>query len=336
MFSSAFDHVCPSHGLPLVFETSAAGGFLHCEKGCCFPVVRDIPRFVPDDLYASSFGLQWNTFRKTQLDSYTGAPISEDRLARILGGLDWLKGKKVLEAGCGAGRFSEVLLKVIGEGMLQSLDLSCAVDAAKENCKGFSGHQICQADILAMPFRPESFDVVICIGVAQHTPNPEKTIAALSRMVRPGGRLFIDHYAPGYPMSFFRTKLRNYLLTKDSEYCMRFCTWLRNRLWPLHTKLHTLRNKLIWGKFYSLLCKISPLVDYQDAYPQLSQSILREWALLDMHDLLTDVYKHLRTTDQIAETLISLGLEIERCEYAGNGVEAAARRPPDNAGSGTI
>jgi SAM-dependent methyltransferase len=201
------------------------------------------------------------------------------------------------------------------------------VEAAKENCADFPQYQICQADILRMPFKPESFDVVICIGVIQHTPKPEETIVALARMVRPGGRLFIDHYAPGYAMSFSRTKLRQFLLAKKPEYCMRFCTRLRDRLWPLHTKLHTCRNKWVWSRLYSLFVRMSPLVDYQDAYPQLSLEILREWALLDMHDLLTDRYKHLRTTDQIQKVLSDLGLIVERCVYAGNGVEAAAQKP---------
>jgi SAM-dependent methyltransferase len=319
--------ICPNHNRSLVFKAGENGGTLHCEEGCIFPVVRGIPRFVPDDLYASSFGLQWNTFRKTQLDSYTGTTISKDRLTRIMGGLDWLEGKKVLEAGCGAGRFSEVLLEAIGDGELYSFDLSCAVEAAKENCVDFPNRRICQADILSMPFKPESFDVVICIGVIQHTPDPEKTIAALSRMVRPGGRLFIDCYAPGYPMSLSRRVLRRLLLTRKPEYCMKFCAGLRDRLWPWHVRLHAYRRRRFLGKFYSLFIRLSPLVDYQDAYPQLSSQILRDWALLDMHDLLTDFYKHLRTKEQIFETLASLGLEVERCEYAGNGVEAAARKP---------
>jgi hypothetical protein len=112
MPSPVLDYICPDHGQPL----SVDNGALLCDKGCRFPVIRGIPRFVSDDLYASSFGLQWNTFRKTQLDSCTGTTISKDRLTRILGGLDWLDGKTVLEAGCGAGRFSEVLLKAGGGG----------------------------------------------------------------------------------------------------------------------------------------------------------------------------------------------------------------------------
>ena len=50
-------------------------------------VVKGIPRFVNSDEYASSFGLQWNFFRRTQLDSFTGLSISRDRLTRSDGGL---------------------------------------------------------------------------------------------------------------------------------------------------------------------------------------------------------------------------------------------------------
>ncbi|MBK9484344.1 MAG: hypothetical protein IPO01_03770 [Chitinophagaceae bacterium] len=76
-------------------------------------IINDIPRFVDSGSYASLFGDQWKEYKKTQLDSYTGSPTSESRLSRCLGGdlKDNLKGKLVLEAGCGAGRFTEVLLK---------------------------------------------------------------------------------------------------------------------------------------------------------------------------------------------------------------------------------
>jgi len=316
-------YICPKHNSALSEEAGTT--WLRCPQGCAFPVVDGIPRFAPVDNYASSFGLQWNSFRKTQLDSFTGAGISRDRLSRILGGLDWLRGKAVLEAGCGAGRFSEVLLEAGAE--LHSLDISNAVDAARANCAHFPNHQVCQASILALPFPPEKFDAVVCVGVIQHTPNPEETIAALARMVKPGGGLFIDHYAPGYPMPPVRQTLRRFLRPKTPEYRMRFCAWLRNLLWPLHALLHARRENRLAGKGYRLLFRLSPLVDYQEAYPELPPEVLREWALLDMHDLLTDTYKHLRTVEQIGQALADNGLEVTRCVYAGNGVEAAARKP---------
>ncbi|MDR2580214.1 MAG: class I SAM-dependent methyltransferase [Fibromonadaceae bacterium] len=312
---------CPICGNILQLSSQEQAEFLACPNGHTFSIVSDIPRFVPADNYASSFGLQWNKFRKTQLDSYTNTSISQDRLARILGGLDWLQGKTVLEAGCGAGRFSEVLLQ--SGALLHSLDLSNAVEAARTNCSNFPNFQVCQANILAMPFSPKSFDAVVCIGVIQHTPNPEETITALAKMVKEGGMLFIDHYAPSYPMTFTRRILRNFLLKKDAEYCIRFCTKLRNLLWPLHVKLHTRKKIGLRKRVYRLFFRISPVVDYQSFYPQLSQEILREWALLDTHDLLTDVYKHFRTTSQIQQAFVDNRFEIVRCVYAGNGVEAA-------------
>ena len=319
---------CPEHAHSLQHNGEEA---LLCPEGCVFPVRNGIPRFVLDDEYAASFGLQWNTFRKTQLDSYTKTTISGDRLHRILGDFSAVRGKIVLEAGCGSGRFSEVLLQ---EGAnLISFDLSNAVDAARENCASFPGHDVCQASILRMPFSPESFDVVICIGVVQHTPNPEETVAALARMVRPGGALYIDHYAPGYPMPFMRGMLRRFLLRKDPAYCMRFCSRLRNLLWPIHVRLRAWRGKRFMGAVYAAFTNFSPLVDYQDVYPSLPPVVLREWAMLDTHDLLTDVYKHLRTTDEIRAMLGKNGLAVTRCEYAGNGVEAAAVRPLPGSGA---
>jgi 2-polyprenyl-3-methyl-5-hydroxy-6-metoxy-1,4-benzoquinol methylase len=61
--------------------------------------------------YTTGFGEQWKTYARTQLDSYTGRPISRDRLERCLGApVETLKGQRVLEVGAGAGRFTELLL----------------------------------------------------------------------------------------------------------------------------------------------------------------------------------------------------------------------------------
>ena len=77
-----------------------------------FEIIDDIPRFVSGDNFASSFGLQWNTFRKIQLDSYTGTNMSEDRVKIALPfPIESINGLKVLEVGAGAGRFTEILLK---------------------------------------------------------------------------------------------------------------------------------------------------------------------------------------------------------------------------------
>src|SRR5688572_17072676 len=95
---------CPAH--QSCVQANTDDSILMCAQGCAFPVQNGIARFVSPENYASSFGLQWNAFEKTQLDSFTGTTISRDRLRRISGGdLEIFRGRLVLEAGCGAGRF---------------------------------------------------------------------------------------------------------------------------------------------------------------------------------------------------------------------------------------
>jgi 2-polyprenyl-3-methyl-5-hydroxy-6-metoxy-1,4-benzoquinol methylase len=280
-----------------------------------------IPRFVKQDSYASLFGDQWNHYKKTQLDSYTGLPISESRLNRCLGDLkNGLSGKLVLEAGCGAGRFTEVLLKK--GSILISSDLSSAVEVNQENFPVSDRHMIIQADINDMPFADESFDVVICLGVIQHTPDSEKTIEDLYRLVKKGGSLVIDHYHYDKSNYFRLSRLyRLFLRNKPSSYTIPYTKKLVNRYLPLHKRF---ANKKLLSV---LLNRISPVVSYYSAFPQFTEDQQRDWAMLDTHDSLTDWYKRFRNKKQIKKTLEQLGATDIWCEYGGNGVEANCKKP---------
>lgn len=312
---------CPEHMKLLEIGSQV----MRCPMGCSFPVVNGIARFVDSDNYADAFGRQWNHYRTTQLDSHTGASISRDRLTRLLGGaLSIVDGKRVLEAGCGAGRFSEILLA--SGAHLNAVDLSSAVEANHKNCSHFSNYSVSQASILALPFAPEKFDVVICVGVIQHTPNPEQTIEALCRQVRPGGLLVIDHYSHEYPVTLSRRFFRALLLRLPKRAALPFCAALTTVFWPIHRLCWSLRHARIFRRLRTLWLHVSPLVDYHDPYPQLSPEQLKAWATLDTHDTLTDHFKHLRSAEQIRECLDGCGMEDVETSYAGNGVEARARK----------
>ena len=75
-----------------------------CSK--TYPIRDGIPRFVPENNYSRGFGFQWNRHDRTQDDSFSGASISEDRFFAETRWPRDLKGQLVLEAGCGAGRFT--------------------------------------------------------------------------------------------------------------------------------------------------------------------------------------------------------------------------------------
>lgn len=309
--------LCPKHRSILVDRDRS----LVCPDQCCYFYKNGIPRFVPNAAYTSAFGLQWNRFKLTQLDSHTGLPISKERLRRCLGEEVWttLDGKLVLEAGCGAGRFTEIL---IGRGArVTSIDLSEAVEANQDNFPQNQTHRIAQADILHMPFAPQQFDLVVCLGVIQHTPNPEETIAALYEQVKPGGLLVFDHYA--YSLSYFTKTaplFRAVLRRVPADVGMTCTEWLVKKFLPLHQKARS---------FYPaqmLISRLSPVLCYYHVFPELGDELQAEWALLDTHDSLTDWYKHFRTRGQIRGALGQIGATRIWCDYSGNGVEARGFR----------
>ena len=161
-----------------------------------YPIRAGVPRFVPDGAYASSFGYQWNAFREVQLDSRNGTSQSADTLDGTVG---WTKekyrGRLVLDAGVGAGRFAEVVTARGGE--VVGLDLTEAVDAAFHNLGRHEGVHLVQADIFAMPFRDETFDLSYSIGVLHHTPDPRLAFRRVATTVKKGGDLAVYLYA-GY------------------------------------------------------------------------------------------------------------------------------------------
>jgi len=91
-----------------------------------------IPRFVRADNYADNFGLQWNKFKSTQLDSVTGLRLTANRFwANTKWVPEELFGKTILEVGSGAGRFTELLLQAGAK--VVTFDYSKAVDANFDN-----------------------------------------------------------------------------------------------------------------------------------------------------------------------------------------------------------
>jgi len=231
-----------------------------------------------------------------------------------------LPGSQVLECGCGAGRFTEVLLAAGAN--VTSVDLSSAVEANAENCPPGRSHRVAQADILDLPFAPGQYDFVACVGVIQHTPNPEQTIAKLWQQVRPGGTLVIDHYT--HDLSWYTKTaplFRAWLRRLPPEEGMRWTERIVNALLPLH---RAVRNVPVGQK---LLSRVSPVLSYYHVNRSLSDESLYHLALLETHDYLTDRYKHFRTRRQIRSVLERCGAQEIWCEYGGNGVEARATKP---------
>lgn len=326
---------CVAHASALAADpgpTVEDSPVLLCREGCRVPVERGVPRFAESESYAAGFGLQWLAHPRTQLDSATGVPVSRERLARCLGGLQAVAGRSVLEVGCGAGRFTEVLLDA--GARVVACDLSRAVEANHANFRGRAAYFVCQADLMELPMAPASFDVVVALGVLQHTPRPEAAVRALAAALRPGGLLALDHYARpptagwGWTIAAAlspRSLLRHALLALPPRLAQAAAGGIARLLLPVHRRLW--RRGPVVDRARTALRRVSPLVDHYDRLPQLSPEQLAEWSALDTHDALTDRYKHLRTAEEIRRLLEDAGLVEVDVRYGGNGVEATARRP---------
>src|SRR5689334_4411793 len=103
-----------------------------CECGAIYPVTRGVPRFVAAGDYATSFGYQWHWYRDVQMDSKNRSSTSDDSLLTTTGWSDAdFKGRRVLDAGVGAGRFAE--RSAAHGAAVYGVDLTQAIDAAYRN-----------------------------------------------------------------------------------------------------------------------------------------------------------------------------------------------------------
>jgi SAM-dependent methyltransferase len=289
---------CPSCRGPL----SASEEALTCPACAAdYPIVDSIPRFVGAENYASNFGFQWNHFSATQLDSSTGVPISRERFLRQTG---WdenaLRGKLVLDAGCGAGRFAEVALSLGAE--VVAIDYSSAVDAARRNLQPHPRLQLAQADIYRLPFAPGTFDFVYSLGVLQHTPDVKRATQAVIGMVKPGGGVTVDLYLRRWtnvlePKYWFRpitTRLKQERLFSAIEKAVPFLLAISNAVGRLPGGRHA--KKLV------------PVANYRGVYP-LDDRQLREWAVLDTFDWFGPRFDQPQDAATLRQWLTEAGLE---------------------------
>ena len=104
-----------------------------------------------------------------------------------------LDGRKVLDIGCGGGILSEGLARRGAE--VKAIDLSEASLAAARTHAGEQGleieYQAIPAEELAT-LEPASFDVVTCLEMLEHVPDPSSIVEASARLVKPGGDVFFS------------------------------------------------------------------------------------------------------------------------------------------------
>lgn len=286
------------------------------------------------ETYTDNFGWQWNEFDSTQLDSATGDSMSLDRLLLTLN-LDRedLRGKLVLEAGAGAGRFTEQLLAC--GAIVCAFDASAAIEANQQQ-NASADALFLRASLYDLPFEPGQFDIVICMGVLQHTPDRTRTITSLARQVRPGGMLCVDSYrftvrylTPSYLIG-------RPLLSRLSPKTIRWLAYAYVDLWWPARKLFRHR----WARMLGWISPISPVFYYWAVSRNRDDKFLKDWAYLDTHDFISPAHDTPQTAGSFRRAFKKAGLvdiEVQDLSKARtpegrvvSGFYAARGRAPDN------
>lgn len=310
-------YACPDCGSRAWRVTALVDGEMVC--GSCsatYLVKQGIPRFVEPENYAASFGFQWNQHAQTQLDSYTGRSISRDRLFGVTGWSSDLRGQRILEAGSGAGRFTEVLASTGGE--IHSFDYSLAVEANGMNSGGKNNVHLFQGNIFRMPFVRGGFDKVMCLGVVQHTPDPALAFRCLAAQVKPGGELAIDVYASRLSAWLhWRWLLRPITRRMDKRLLYRIVSAVTPVLLPIAVALRRLAGR--YG------ARLIPVVEFSDL--KLPKALHVQWAILDTFDWYSPAFDFPQSKATVERWFKEAGFEDVTVCYGPNGVIGRGRAP---------
>ena len=207
-------------------------GLLVCACGMAYPIVRGIPRMLPE---AFQFFPEYVATYKKQIPSesqpeklsreyqrtikhyskwWTKVIRETKQHEEMIRGLlfartdlkkEDFEGRLCLDAGCGGGNYLRVLSQ-LGVSDAVGLDLGFGVEVAHKACQEYANVHVVQGNILSPPFKRENFDRIMSLGVLHHTPNPHEGFVQLAKVLKFEGSLSTYFYYRGIiPFNEFGT-----------------------------------------------------------------------------------------------------------------------------------
>jgi SAM-dependent methyltransferase len=193
---------CPKTGGVLCLEDARLNngrilsGNLCGPDGSRYPIVNGVPRLLveyrsaAERATADAFGREWEIFSDNS-GYFTSRELYREFIPALSD--DAYNGKTVLDAGCGAGRWTRHLASL--GGRVVAMDFSKAADVCARQTRDLDNVVVVQGSLLAPPFRRGSIDIAVSIGVIDHLSDPPAGVAALARTLAPNGALAFWVYA---------------------------------------------------------------------------------------------------------------------------------------------
>ncbi|MEK7207126.1 MAG: bifunctional 2-polyprenyl-6-hydroxyphenol methylase/3-demethylubiquinol 3-O-methyltransferase UbiG, partial [Pseudomonadota bacterium] len=167
-----------------------------------------------------------------------------------------LKGKTVLDVGCGGGILAESMAGLgasvtgidLGEAPLAVAKLHLKESGQKVEYRHVSAEDLARE-------QPGSFDVVTCMEMLEHVPDPASTIAACAQLVKPGGQVFfstINRNPKSWFMAIVGAEYVLKLLPRGTHEYMKFIKPSEMERWARHAGLSV---RELTGMHYNPLSK---------------------------------------------------------------------------------
>lgn len=111
----------------------------------------------------------------------------------ILSNVQFSKGARVLDIGCGTGRFAKRVVEHYPDSTVVGLDLSPGMlRMARDNCKEYRDQiTFVEGDSEQLPFEDSSFDIITCVHSFHHYPHKQTVLAEMHRVLKPGGAVCV-------------------------------------------------------------------------------------------------------------------------------------------------
>jgi SAM-dependent methyltransferase len=269
----------------------------------------------------SAYGLQWNRFRIIRAEEDRATFLNRTRLSP-----EELDGKLVLDAGCGMGRYLRIAALGPSRAIV-GMDLSRAVEAARELTAGLPRVSLVRGDLLRLPFATESFDIIYSLGVLDHTPDPRGAFLGLARLLRPGGRIVVWVYNKERPVVEWIMNVHRAISTRLPLVLLEFLSRLSVPIGGLKRRLFASRHWVV-QRFGVALHMLTIGVSM---HPD------REVRVCDTLDWYAPTYLSRHAFDEVAGWFREAGLtdlvDLSRDQVffhqgQGNGINIAGCRPP--------
>ena len=319
---------------------------LESESGRVYAVTGGIPRFLTAVDAGQLQTMQAFAHKWKQTSSYRWIRQAGDEgqyaawLSQKYGFVSaegWCRhfeGKRFLDLGCGAGMASYFWLT---SGSWRStspwigVDISEAIDVAREQLGRIPNTHFVQADALKLPFADESFDAILSEGVLHHTPSTREALSSATRVLAAGGEINFYVYRRKSPAREFvddyvRQRLRD-LSDDDAWNEMRSFTSLARSLANLKTDVVIEEDVPLLG-IKAGRQDVQRLIYWNFAKLYWNDAFDFEENVHINYDWYRPTYSHRQSADEVEAWCADLGLEIQRLheQESGYTVRAIKRR----------